>query len=596
MKFNKNEFGWKEKVSVNTDELVTKNDIPHYNEILITEISGDDFGYFMNNSYFNMSALNIDETKLYVGKEKHNINSNEEEIYKFVYDKEADALICEVYDTNIYNHKSYDGTNFVENENSAVLVVNIRPMDIALEGEGCYRLYEVDKAELDSNCLSDDVSIINSLTVGNRIGNVGKFSVAEGYQNTASGVLSHAEGSGTIASNLVSHAEGEGTEASGSASHAEGSGTIASGYGSHAEGSGTIASGNYSHTEGSGTTASGDYSHAEGENTTASNYNAHAEGGSSNLICNAISDFSPSTSNDDILTAWNTNKFSLAKGKSSHVEGKDCLALGNYSHAEGSGTIASGEYSHAEGMETKAIGHKSHAEGYYSTALGECSHAEGFSNSTANKQITNLSTTTSNTTIINAWKRVKFSLAKSNYSHVEGDNCLALDECSHAEGNRTIASNSYCHSEGDSTKTTGNTSHAEGYKTEAMGDYSHVEGYSTIASGENSHAEGYYTKASGQQQHVQGKYNIVDTSYAHIVGNGTSETSRSNAHTLDWQGNGWYKGKLSQDGTPTEDKDLATKKYVDDSIANQPQISFDTEGNLVVTIGGVTKKFKEITE
>lgn len=129
-----------------------------------------------------------------------------------------------------------------------------------------------------------------------------------------------------------------------------------------------------------------------------------------------------------------------------------------------------------------------------------------------------------------------------------------------------------------------------------MGDYSHVEGYSTIASGENSHAEGYYTKASGQQQHVQGKYNIVDTSYAHIVGNGSSETSRSNAHTLDWNGNAWYAGKLTQEGTPTEDKDLATKKYVDDSIANQPQISFDAEGNLVVTIGGVTKKFKEITE
>ena len=46
----------------------------------------------------------------------------------------------------------------------------------------------------------------------------------------------------------------------------------------------------------------------------------------------------------------------------------------------------------------------------------------------------------------------------------------------------------------------------------------------------------------------------------------------------------------------TEDKDLVTKKYVDDTIASQPQISFDTEGNLVVTIGGVTKKFKEITK
>ena len=550
MKFNKNEFGWKEKVSVNTDELVTKNDIPHYNETLITEISGDDFGYFMDNSYFNMSALNIDETKLYVGKEKHNINSNEEEIYKFVYDKEADALICEVYDTNIYNHKSYDGTNFVENENSAVLVVNIRPMDIALEGEGCYRLYEVDKAELDSNCLSDDVSIINSLTVGNRIGNVGKFSVAEGFENTASGVLSHAEGSGTIASNLASHAEGEGTTASGEASHAEGGGTEASGVLSHAEGSGTIASGDSSHAEGSGTTASGDYSHAEGENTTASNYNAHAEGGSSNLICNAISDFSPSTSDDDILTAWNTNKFSLAKGTASHVEGFNCLALDNYSHAEGNATQALYQASHAEGTNTVASDICSHAEGYETIASGGYSHAEG-----------------------------SITKATELYSHAEGNYSEASGKTSHAEGYETIASGEYSHAEGYKCKSESNSSHAEGCLTEANNFYTH--------------AEGFYTIAKGYSQHVQGKCNIEDTAgkYAHIVGNGESETERSNAHTLDWQGNAWYQGKLSQDGTPTEDKDLTTKKYVDDTIANQPQISFNDSGELVVTINGVSKTF-----
>ena len=563
MKFNKNEFGWKEKVSVNTDELVTKNDIPHYNEILITEISGDDYRFFRNNNYFNISALNIDETKSYIGKDI-NITDNTEYTFEFVYDKETDALIDEYSDVYIYNHKSYDGTNFTENENSAVLTfVGITPMDATSEVEGYIRLYEIDKVVLNNGCLSSDLTIKNSLTVGKRIGNIGDFSVSEGYLTTASGNISHAEGIGSTASGMGSHAEGDNT------------------------------------------TASGDFSHAEGSYTTASGTNSHVEGSSSDSATSVIRDLSSSTSNDSIITTWNSNKFSLAKGNGSHVEGKDCLALGNYSHAEGnttmasgnyshaegSGTKASGEYSHAEGMETKAIGHKSHAEGYYSTALGECSHAEGFSNSTANKQITNLSTTTSNTTIINAWKRVKFSLAKSNYSHVEGDSCLALDECSHAEGNRTIASNSYCHSEGDSTKATGNTSHAEGYKTEAMGDYSHVEGYSTIASGENSHAEGYYTKASGQQQHVQGKYNIVDTSYAHIVGNGSSETSRSNAHTLDWNGNAWYAGKLSQDGTPTEDKDLTTKKYVDDSIANQPTFSFNDSGELVVTINGVTKTF-----
>ena len=79
-----------------------------------------------------------------------------------------------------------------------------------------------------------------------------------------------------------------------------------------------------------------------------------------------------------------------------------------------------------------------------------------------------------------------------------------------------------------------------------VGDYSHAEGYNTTASGYGSHAEGYYTKNSGDYSHVQGQYNIDDTDgkYAHIVGNGTSDTARSNAHTLDWVGNAWYAGTV----------------------------------------------------
>lgn len=112
----------------------------------------------------------------------------------------------------------------------------------------------------------------------------------------------------------------------------------------------------------------------------------------------------------------------------------------------------------------------------------------------------------------------------------------------------------------------GDCSHAEGYRTAASGKNSHAEGSDTAASGENSHAEGASTIASSQNQHVQGKYNIEDLNgtYAHIVGNG-EDGKNSNAHTLDWQGNAWYAGKLSQEGTPTEDKDLVTKKYVDDN-------------------------------
>lgn len=110
-------------------------------------------------------------------------------------------------------------------------------------------------------------------------------------------------------------------------------------------------------------------------------------------------------------------------------------------------------------------------------------------------------------------------------------------------------------------------SHAEGSNTIASSESSHAEGTGTIASGDYSHSEGSGTTASSQNQHVQGKYNIEDTEgkYAHIVGNG-EDGKNSNAHTLDWEGNAWYAGKLTQEGTPTEDKDLVTKKYVDDNI------------------------------
>lgn len=91
------------------------------------------------------------------------------------------------------------------------------------------------------------------------------------------------------------------------------------------------------------------------------------------------------------------------------------------------------------------------------------------------------------------------------------------------------------------------------------------------AGGEYSHAEGTGTIATGKHQHVQGRYNVNDgeNKYAHIVGNGTNDESRSNAHTVDWDGNAWYAGKVSagtaeSPSTPTQAHDLVTKKYADE--------------------------------
>jgi hypothetical protein len=59
-----------------------------------------------------------------------------------------------------------------------------------------------------------------------------------------------------------------------------------------------------------------------------------------------------------------------------------------------------------------------------------------------------------------------------------------------------------------------------------------------------SHAEGQGTIASGDYQHVQGRYNKPIIDKAFVIGNGKSESNRSNAYTLDWEGNSNQSGLL----------------------------------------------------
>ena len=183
--------------------------------------------------------------------------------------------------------------------------------------------------------------------------------------------------------------------------------------------------------------------------------------------------------------------------------------------------------------------------------------------------------------------------ASNDFTFAMGIQTTASAPGAHAEGGLTVANASYSHAEGFKSASTGEYSHVEGIVCESSGQGSHAEGYYTVASGQRSHSEGCFTEAASQYQHVQGKYNVVDSNgvYAHIVGNGTGKNNRHNAHTLDWQGNAWYAGKLSQEGTPTEDKDLVTKKYMDDKVTSLPQLSFNEAGELVVTINGVSKTF-----
>ena len=327
---------------------------------------------------------------------------------------------------------------------------------------------------------------------------------------------------------------------------------------SHAEGNGTIASGSSSHAEGYHAKASGDYSHAEGEYTKASGYCSHAGG-----------------------------YYTEASGSYSHAEGQDTIASGYCSHAEGYRTETSGYYSHAEGYRTEASGYYSHAEGEYTKASGYCSHAGGY-----------------------------YTEASGSYSHAEGQDTIASGYCSHAEGYRTETSGYYSHAEGYRTEASGYYSHAEGYETVAKNAKQTVCGAYNKYNGDNysykQTTSALYTQSTNQYSAADsfefdsengvftlinpatyayntipiGKYvidngtmykilSIESTSstrrkyntqkfssvliasiigkYIRIVGNGTSNTARSNAYTLDWNGVPWFQGRPQFGGTEQDD-------------------------------------------
>ena len=465
-----------------------------------------------------------------------------------------------------------------------------------------------------------------SISLGRKEGTtVGENSFAVGYNVEASGIYSHAEGGFTVASGNYSHAECDNTTASSDSSHAEGYSTTASGNGSHAEGEFTTASGGCSHAEGGFTVASSQYQHVQGryniednaskyahivgngdDDTNRSNahtldwegnawYSGQVEGTNLPYTVSSKVLATVSASNikiDDLITI---NSININKDRRYYIEflgiKKLCSLLISEEHGNviicsiGNYIIRANnnsnnislvilkineddtttnftdlviyeeevKYLDSKYLETDLvlqnsislgrigdIGPGSSAVGVNVIASSNCSHAEGTS-----------------------------AKASGESSHAEGFFTTASGESSHAEGASTIASGMYSHAEGNSTKASEYCSHAEGIFTTASGNQSHAEGAHTTASGNQSHAEGNYTKASSDYQHVQGKYNIEDTAnkYAHIVGNGDN-IKDSNAHTLDWEGNAWYAGKLTLGKDPDSDMDVTTKNYVDTKVAS----------------------------
>ena len=152
----------------------------------------------------------------------------------------------------------------------------------------------------------------------------------------------------------------------------------------------------------------------------------------------------------------------------------------------------------------------------------------------------------------------KASTTVAEYSFAEGYNCVASGKESHAEGYQTQATNICAHAEGSNCVASGYAAHAEG-AGDAKADYSHAEGIATEATAEAAHAEGSGTNATGESSHAGGEYttasNFASTAIgkrnkamttgavynnnvgdAFVIGNGTGNSSLSNAFRVTYAG------------------------------------------------------------
>ena len=364
---------------------------------------------------------------------------------------------------------------------------------------------------------------------------------AEGYETCANNSYSHTEGYSTIASASAAHAEGNCTSAYGYASHAEGSFTYASGYCSHAEGYGTTSEGSNSHAEGNDTYTYGSCSHAEGDYTYAVGYASHAEGYST--CAEGYSSHAEGSS-------------TYSSGNDSHAEGYSTCAVGYYSHTEGYGTYSSGEGSHAEGCYTCAEGEYSHTEGENTLALGKCQHVEGSYNIADPKYLHILGN--GNKPVYEYNKNNEYTISNEELSvvykiHIFKDeteiNWFNIHKKSYPEKDQ--------HGAWDNKDANIVTYGTPTLKVITEQDPFIAEDTEQIHYVNN---QAYYTDHYyGENGYIYGngdKYIEVSTTYDdnktviyryglwRLDGN-VEYTENSNAHTIDWDGNAWFAGDIT---------------------------------------------------
>lgn len=310
----------------------------------------------------------------------------------------------------------------------------------------------------------------------------------------------------------------------GNYSSAFGGKSLAKGKRSHAEGTTTVAQGNYSHAEGNNSVTLGANSHAEGKQTTTYGENAHAEG---------FDTFAEG------YISHSEGYKTHAQGSVSHAEGQGTHAIGDQSHAEGNGSIAEGHYSHAEGYGTHAKGKASHASGEGTIAEGDYQTVVGRFNQPIEYVYLNETTTAYVLFIVGNGKGNPDKARSIAFSVLDNGEVVSgyKDRPSFDESLINLAQFYDLLPE----ETTTNLKNGNGANS--------VQSESSIADYEYDFAFGKGLRTTNECQTVFGKYNSYsDEDWQHpralfVIGNGTSNSSRSNAFEVKEDGTAYVGGK-----------------------------------------------------
>ena len=218
----------------------------------------------------------------------------------------------------------------------------------------------------------------------------------------------------------------------------------------------------------------------------------------------------------------------------------------------------------------------------------------------------------------------RHSFAAGAGCEVSGLYSCAVGIQNKASGQYSFAGGSSCHSEANGAFTYGSRnvakaagSHAEGYYTraESTASRAHVEGYGCRTYAEASHVEGGGTWADASQTltHIGGVNNAKSTEtgktvqiirylfdgttvrdvvtmtlgkYAEVIGNGDSDDARSNARTLDWDGNEAIAGSLTL-GLGTANEITLTPAQLTTVLASLlPSVSASDNGKVLTVVNG----------